>query len=50
MLWGSPGYHGHDERDTADEADFDIKTVRFDTMMTSVEKVKPLAKMDNNII
>ena len=33
-----------DERDTVDEADFDIKTVRFDTMMTSVEKSEALAK------
>jgi len=33
-----------DERDTAVEADFDMKTVRFDTMMTSVEKSEALAK------
>ena len=33
-----------DEKDTADEADFDMKTVRFDTMMTSVEKSEALAK------
>jgi LPPG:FO 2-phospho-L-lactate transferase len=33
-----------DEKDTADEADFDLKTVRFDTMMTSVEKSEALAK------
>jgi LPPG:FO 2-phospho-L-lactate transferase len=33
-----------DERDTAEEADFDIKTVRFDTMMTSVEKSEALGK------
>jgi len=33
-----------DEKDTAVEADFDIKTVRFDTMMTSVEKSEALAK------
>jgi LPPG:FO 2-phospho-L-lactate transferase len=33
-----------DDRDTAVEADFDMKTVRFDTMMTSVEKSEALAK------
>jgi LPPG:FO 2-phospho-L-lactate transferase len=33
-----------DERDTAVETDFDMKTVRFDTMMTSVEKSEALAK------
>ncbi|MCX9085791.1 MAG: 2-phospho-L-lactate transferase [Candidatus Methanoperedens sp.] len=33
-----------DERDTTVEADFEIKTVRFDTMMTSVEKSGVLAK------
>jgi len=33
-----------DEMDTADEADFDMKTVRFDTIMTSVEKSEALAK------
>jgi len=33
-----------DEKDTADEADFDMKTIRFDTMMTSVEKSEALAK------
>jgi LPPG:FO 2-phospho-L-lactate transferase len=33
-----------DEKDTAVEADFDMKTVRFDTMMTSVEKSEALAK------
>lgn len=33
-----------DERDTAVEADFDMKTVRFDTMMTSVDKSEVLAK------
>jgi LPPG:FO 2-phospho-L-lactate transferase len=33
-----------DERDTAVEADFDIKTVRFDTMMTSVDKSEALAQ------
>jgi len=33
-----------DERDTADEADFDLKTIRFDTLMTSVEKSEALAK------
>ena len=33
-----------DEKDTAVEADFDIKTIRFDTMMTSVEKSEALAK------
>ena len=33
-----------DERDTADEADFDVKTIRFDTLMTSVEKSEALAK------
>jgi LPPG:FO 2-phospho-L-lactate transferase len=33
-----------DEKDTADEADFDMKTVRYDTMMTSVEKSEELAK------
>jgi LPPG:FO 2-phospho-L-lactate transferase len=33
-----------DEKDTAVEADFDMKTVRFDTMMISVEKSEALAK------
>lgn len=33
-----------DERDTAVEADFDMKTVRFDTIMTTVEKSEALAK------
>jgi LPPG:FO 2-phospho-L-lactate transferase len=33
-----------DKRDTAVETDFDMKTVRFDTMMTSVEKSEALAK------
>jgi len=33
-----------DEKDTADEANFDMKTVKFDTMMTSVEKSEALAK------
>jgi LPPG:FO 2-phospho-L-lactate transferase len=33
-----------DEKDMAVEADFDMKTVRFDTMMTSVEKSEALAK------
>jgi len=33
-----------DEMDTADESDFDMKTVKFDTMMTSVEKSEELAK------
>lgn len=33
-----------DERDTALEEDFHMKTVRFDTMMTSVEKSEALAK------
>jgi hypothetical protein len=33
-----------DERDTADEADFDVKTMRFDTMVTSVEKSEALAE------
>jgi LPPG:FO 2-phospho-L-lactate transferase len=33
-----------DEKDIVDEADFDMKTVRFDTMMTSVEKSEALAK------
>jgi LPPG:FO 2-phospho-L-lactate transferase len=33
-----------DERDTAVEEDFDMKTVRFDTIMTSVEKSEALAK------
>jgi LPPG:FO 2-phospho-L-lactate transferase len=33
-----------DEKDTAVELDFDMKTVRFDTMMTSVEKSEALAK------
>ena len=33
-----------DERDAAVEADFDMKTVRFDTMMTAVEKSEALAK------
>jgi LPPG:FO 2-phospho-L-lactate transferase len=33
-----------DEKDTAVEADFMMKTVRFDTMMTSVEKSEALAK------
>ncbi|MCZ7402887.1 MAG: 2-phospho-L-lactate transferase [Candidatus Methanoperedens sp.] len=33
-----------DERDTADEANFDMKTERFDTMMTSVGKSEALAK------
>jgi len=33
-----------DERDTADEADFDVKTIRFDTLMTSVEKSEALAR------
>jgi len=32
-----------DERDTSDEEDFPVKAVRFDTMMTSVEKSKELA-------
>jgi LPPG:FO 2-phospho-L-lactate transferase len=33
-----------DERDTVDEADFDVKTLRFDTLMTSVEKSEALAR------
>jgi len=33
-----------DERDTSDVADFDVKTIRFDTLMTSVEKSEALAK------
>lgn len=33
-----------DERDTVDEADFDVKTIRFDTLMTSVEKSEVLAR------
>lgn len=32
-----------DERDTSDERDFPVKAVRFDTIMTSVEKSKALA-------
>lgn len=32
-----------DERDTSDERAFPVKTARFDTMMTSVEKSKALA-------
>ncbi|MDD5615605.1 MAG: 2-phospho-L-lactate transferase [Candidatus Methanoperedens sp.] len=32
-----------DERDTSDERDFPVKAVRFDTMMTSVEKSEALA-------
>ncbi|VVB88494.1 2-phospho-L-lactate transferase [uncultured archaeon] len=32
-----------DERDTADENEFPVKTVRFDTMMTTVEKSEALA-------
>jgi len=33
-----------DEKDTADEKDFHVKTVRWDTLMTSVEKSEALAK------
>ncbi len=33
-----------DERDDADENDFPVRTVICDTMMTSVEKSKALAK------
>jgi LPPG:FO 2-phospho-L-lactate transferase len=33
-----------DEKDTAVEADFDMKTMRFDTMMTSVEISEALVK------
>lgn len=33
-----------DDKDTADEGEFGMKTVRFDTMMTSVEKSEKLAK------
>jgi LPPG:FO 2-phospho-L-lactate transferase len=33
-----------DVRDTAVEADFDLKTIRFDTMMTSIEKSEALAQ------
>ncbi|MCK4798994.1 MAG: 2-phospho-L-lactate transferase, partial [Spirochaetes bacterium] len=32
-----------DERDGADEGDFPMKTVKYDTMMTSVEKSEALA-------
>ncbi len=32
-----------DRRDTADENDFPVRTVRYDTLMTSVEKSKALA-------
>ncbi|HEY9246664.1 MAG TPA: 2-phospho-L-lactate transferase CofD family protein, partial [Candidatus Methanoperedens sp.] len=32
-----------DHRDNADEKDFSVKTVRYDTMMTSVEKSKALS-------
>jgi len=32
-----------DAKDTAEEADFNMKTVRFDTMMTSIEKSEALA-------
>jgi LPPG:FO 2-phospho-L-lactate transferase len=39
-----------DENDTAVEADFDIKMVRFDTMMTSVEKSEALAKRINTLL
>jgi LPPG:FO 2-phospho-L-lactate transferase len=33
-----------DERDTADEKDFDVKPMRFDTLMTPIEKSEALAK------
>jgi LPPG:FO 2-phospho-L-lactate transferase len=33
-----------DRRDTADEKDFPVRTVRYDTLMTSVEKSKALAE------
>ncbi|GFO97722.1 2-phospho-L-lactate transferase [groundwater metagenome] len=33
-----------DERDTADEKDFPVRTVRWDTMMTSIEKSEALAR------
>jgi LPPG:FO 2-phospho-L-lactate transferase len=33
-----------DERDTADEKDFQVNAVRWDTMMTSVEKSEALAR------
>ncbi len=33
-----------DERDTADEKDFSVKTVRYDTMMISVEKSEALSR------
>ncbi|MCZ7406330.1 MAG: 2-phospho-L-lactate transferase CofD family protein, partial [Candidatus Methanoperedens sp.] len=33
-----------DEKDDADENDFPVRTVRCDTMMTSVEKSEALAK------
>ncbi len=33
-----------DERDTADEKDFSVNTVRWDTIMTSVEKSESLAR------
>ena len=33
-----------DEKDTAQEADFDVRTIRFDTLMTSIEKSEALAK------
>lgn len=33
-----------DRRDTADEKDFPVRTVRYDTLMTSIEKSKALAE------
>jgi LPPG:FO 2-phospho-L-lactate transferase len=33
-----------DERDTADEKDFPVRAVRYDTMMTSIEKSEMLAR------
>jgi LPPG:FO 2-phospho-L-lactate transferase len=33
-----------DQRDTADEKDFPVRAVRYDTLMTSVEKSKALAE------